>query len=124
MTRILARLTVLVFAITMAISAFAASAKTDTVVLYQAAQLNGKTIPAGEYTVKTEIKGSSAQVKFLQDRKEVASASGQTKDLGKRAPYAQIVLRDGNGVSSIQELDLGGTNTGVTFDSAMSPAGQ
>ena len=48
MTRILARLTVLVFAIGISISAFAGSTKTDTITLYHDAQLNGTTIPAGD----------------------------------------------------------------------------
>ena len=75
MTRILARLTVLIFAITMSITAFAGSTKTDTITLYHDAQLNGTTIPAGEYTVKCETTGNSAQVKFMKGKKEVASAS-------------------------------------------------
>jgi len=120
MTRILARLTVLVFAITMSITAFAGSTKTDTIVLYNDAQLNGTTIPAGEYTVKCETAGTSAQVRFMKGRKEVASASGQTKDLGRKAQNAQVVLQNG----SIQEVDLAGSMTGITFDSNMANAGK
>ena len=124
MTRILARLTMLVFATTISISAFAGSTKTDTIMLYHDAQLNGTTIPAGEYTVKCETNGTSAQVKFLKGGKEVASASGQTKDLGKKATQGQVVLLNGSGVPSIEEVDLGGSKTGVTFDSSMANAGK
>ena len=84
MTRILARVTVLVFAVTMSISAFAGSTKTDNITLYHDAQLNGTTIPAGEYTVKCETNGSTAQVKVMKGGKEVATASGQAKELGQQ----------------------------------------
>ncbi len=124
MTRILARLTVLALAIGISISAFAGSTKTDTITLYHDAQLNGTTIPAGEYTVKCETSGSSAQVKFMKGRKEVASASGQTKDLGSKSQNGQVVLQDGGGVPSITEVDLAGSTTGVTFDSSMANAGK
>ena len=124
MTRILARLTMLVFAVTISISAFAGSTKTDTVTLYNAVQLNGTTIPPGEYTVKCETNGTTAQVKFMKNGKEVVSARGQTKELSKKAQSAQLVLVDGNGAPSIEEVDLGGSKTGVTFDSSMANAGK
>lgn len=120
MTRILARLTVLVFAIGISINAFAGSTKTDTITLYHDAQLNGTTIPAGEYTVKCETTGNSAQVRFMKGGKEVASASGQAKELGSKAEHGQVVLQNG----SIQEVDLAGSKTGVTFDSSMANAGK
>lgn len=124
MTRILAPLTVLVVAITMSINAFAGPIKTGTITLYHDAQLNGTTIPAGEYTVKCETNGTSAQVKFLKGKKEVASASGQTKDLGMKTERGQVVLLNGSGLPSIEEVDLGGSKTGVTFDSSVANAGK
>ena len=124
MTRILARLTMLVFAVTISISAFAGSTKSDTVTLYQAAQLNGTTIPAGEYKVTCESNGTTAQVKFMKGKKEVASATGQTKELGKKPQSAQLIIADGGGVRSIEEVDLGGSTTGVTFDSSVANAGK
>jgi hypothetical protein len=120
MTRILARLNFLVFAIGISITAFAGSTKTDTITLYHDAQLNGTTIPAGEYTVKCETNGNSAQVKFMKGGKEVASASGQAKELGSKMYHGQVVLQNG----SIQEVDLAGSKTGVTFDSSMANAGK
>ena len=124
MTRILARLTVLIFAITMSIAAFAGSTKTDTITLYNDVQLNGTTIPAGDYTVKCETNGTSAQVRFIKGGKEVASASGQAKELDSKAEHGQLVLQNGGGVPSITEVDLAGSTTGVTFDSSMANAGK
>jgi hypothetical protein len=125
MTRILVRVTVALFAFSMSIGAFAAS-KSQTVTLFHDASLNGKTIPAGEYTVKCDTTGSTVQVKFLRDGKEVASATGQAKQLSTAPAHNQIVTQDGNGTATISEIDFSNTRTGVTFDSgsSMSNAGQ
>jgi hypothetical protein len=124
MTRNLIRAALFIFALAMTVSAFAAS-KSETVTLYHDAQLNGKTIPAGEYTVKCDTKGSTAQVKFLKSGKEVASANGQVKQLSNVPDHNQVVTQDGNGSATISEIDFGHSNTGVTFESAgMSTSGQ
>jgi len=123
MTRILARTAVFLFAVTMSINVFAGS-KSETVTLIHDAQLNGKTLPAGEYTVKCETSGSTAQVKFLKGTKEVASASGQVKQLANPPEWNQVVTQDGNGSSSISEIDFSHNKTGVVFDnSTMSSMG-
>jgi len=123
MTRTLARFTLLVFALTMSITAFAAS-KSESITLFHDAQLNGKTLPAGDYTVKCSTTGSTAQVQFLKNGKEVATANGQVKQLGNAPEHNQVVTQDGNGSASISEIDFAHSNTGVTFESAtMSSAG-
>jgi len=123
MTRTLARFTFLVFALSMSISAFAAS-KPETISLFQDAQLNGKTLPAGQYTVKYETTGSNAQVKFLRNGKEVASAKGQVKQLSAAPEHNQVITQDGNGSNTISEIDFAHSNTGLTFEnSAMAGAG-
>jgi hypothetical protein len=108
----------------MPLSAFAGS-KAQTVTLFHDAQINGKTLPAGEYTVKCDTTGSTAQVKFLKSGKEVATASGQVKQLSNTPEYNQIVTQDGGSVPTISEIDFGHSTQGVTFDStAMSSAGK
>ena len=114
MTRTLVRITMFIFVLTVSIGAFAGS-KSETVTLFQAAQLNGKTLPAGEYTVKCEKTGSNAQVSFLKNGKEVASANGQVKQLASAPEHNQIVTQDGNGSATISEIDFSHSNTGVTF---------
>ena len=124
MTRNLVRATLFIFALTMSIGAFAAT-KSETVTLYHDAQLNGKTLPAGEYTVKCDTAGSTAQVKFMKSGKEVASASGQVKQLSPAPEHNQVVVQDGNGGASISEIDFGHSGTAVSFDSAsMATAGK
>jgi protein-disulfide isomerase len=123
MTRTLARFTLLVFALTLSISAFAAS-KGQNVTFSRDVQLNGKTLPAGDYTVKCDTSGSTAQVQFLKAGKEVATATGQTKQLSFTPDYNQVVTTDGNGGRTLSEIDFAHSTTGVTFESgAMSSAG-
>ncbi len=128
MTRILARPTLFLLALTLtlAIGAFAAS-KSQSVTLYHDAQLNGKTLPAGDYTVKCDTTGSTAQVRFIRNGKEVATASGQVKQLTSAPETNQVVTLDGNGgPATITEIDFSNTKSGVTFETstAMSNAGQ
>lgn len=124
MTRTLVRAALFIFALTMSVSAFAGS-KSETVTLFHDAQLNGKTLPAGEYTVKCDTTGSTAQVKFMKSGKEVASANGQVKQLSNAPDHNQVVLQDGNGGATISEIDFGHSSTGVSFDtSSMATAGR
>jgi len=122
MTRTLARFTLLVFALTLSISAFAGS-KSETITLYHDAQINGKTLPAGEYQVKCNNTGSTSQVTFLRNGKEVATATGQVKQLSNTPDSNQIVTQDGNGSASISEIDFAHSKTGVSFESATMSAG-
>ena len=115
MTRTLARVALFIFAITLSISAFA-GAKSETVTLYNNVQVNGKTLPAGDYTVKYNTSGATAQVTFLRNGKEVAQATGQVRQLEKAPEYNQVVTQDGNGAASISEIDFSNTRTGITFD--------
>ena len=116
MTRLLVRATLFLVALTMSISAFAGS-KSESVLLFHPTQVNGKTLPAGEYTVKCETTGSNAQVKFLKDGKEVATANGQVKQLAAHPDHTQVVTQDAGSVSSISEIDFAHTGTAVSFDS-------
>lgn len=123
MTRTLAAFSFVILALSLSIGAFAAS-KSENITLFHDAQLNGKTLRAGEYTVKYDPSGSTAQVKFLRNGKEVASATGQVKQLANTPDHNQLLTSDGNGSATISEIDFAHTTTGVTFDSsAMSSAG-
>jgi len=123
MTRTLAAFTILAFALTLSVGAFAGT-KGQTITLYQDAQVNGKTLPAGDYTVKCDTTGSTAQVHFVRNGKEVASATGQVKQLSSAPDYNQVVTQDGNGNRSISEIDFANNKTGVTFEpAAMTSAG-
>jgi len=100
----------------MSISAFAGS-KSESVLLFHPTQVNGKTLPAGEYTVKCETTGSTAQVKFLKNGKEVATANGQVKQLASHPDHNQVITQDSGSASTISEIDFAHSGTAVSFDS-------
>jgi hypothetical protein len=123
MTRILARFALFVFALTLTTGAFAAS-KSQNFTLYHDSQLNGTTLPAGEYTVVYDTTGSNAQVKFMKGKKEMASATGQVKQLDKKPAYNQVVVTNEGGAQNISELDFHSSGTGISFVSSSANAGK
>ena len=117
MTRMLARGALIVFALTITISAFAGS-KTESMTLLHNAQLNGTTLPAGDYTVKYDASGSTCQVKVMKGNKTVATANGELKQLANKPQYDQVVLQDDSGgIPSISEMDFHSTGAAITFSS-------
>ena len=123
MTRISIRYAVLALALMLSLSALAKE-KSESVTLYHDATLNGANVPAGDYVVKYETNGSSAQVKFMQGGKEVASATGQLKNLSKKAQSNQVVIDTENNARNISEIDFGGKDTAISFSSASAAAGK
>ena len=116
MTRILPRVALLLFAVTMSLSAFAGS-KSESITLMHDVQLNGTTIPAGEYTVKYDANGSTCLVKVMQGGKTVATANGDLKHLAQKPDHNQVVLDETGGVRSVSEMDFSDTTTAITFGS-------
>jgi hypothetical protein len=116
MTRMLARLALLVLALTVSISAFAAS-KSQTVVLAHDTQLNGATIPAGQYKVKVDISGSTCVAKVMDGAKLVTTANCEVKQLDKKASDNMIIENNAGGVPSISEMDFHDSTTAITFSS-------
>ncbi len=123
MTRILVRGALVVFALALSITAFAGN-KSQTFTLYHDSQLNGTALPAGEYTVVYDMTGSNAQVKFMKGKKEVASATGQLKQLERKPAYNQVVVTNEGGSDAINELDFHGSTTGISFASSAASAGK
>ncbi len=117
MTRMLTRVALLVFAVTMSIGAFAGS-KSESLTLFHDAQLNGTTIPAGEYTVKYDPNGSTCLVKVMKGSKTVATATGELKQLTDKPQHDQVMLQDATGaVPSVTEMDFSNTKTAIAFSS-------
>jgi hypothetical protein len=123
MTKIPVRLALLALALTLSISAFA-KPKSESITLFQDATLNGATLPAGNYVVKYDVTGSNAQVKFMQGSKEVATANGQVKTLAKKPVSNQVLLNTEGNTRDISEIDFGGKDTAITFESAGATAGK
>src|SRR5690242_17022554 len=70
----------------LAINALAASnVHKGSLTIGDALQVNGTTLPAGDYTVHWEGTGPNVEVKFTQGRKVLATASAQLTDTGTKA---------------------------------------
>lgn len=123
MTRFLARTGLVLLALMLSLSAFA-KPKSETITLFHDATLGGTNLPAGQYVVKYDVNGNNAQVKFLRGSKEVASASGQVKTLTQKAASNQVVLNTDGNARSISEIDFGGKDTAISFESNGMPAGK
>jgi len=112
----LARIALLVFAVTMSLSAFAGS-KPESITLLHDVQLNGTTIPAGDYTVKYDTNGSTCLVKVMKGSKTVATANGELKQLTNKPAHNQVVLDDTGSGPAVSEMDFSNTSTAITFGS-------
>lgn len=114
-------LTILVCALTLAISALAA---TKSVLLSSDSMLNGQKLKAGEYKVDYKVDGQNAEVKFMRGNKTVASATGQVVALEK-APNDSTILRSNNpdGTSSITEIQFEKDKSAVRFAPDAPPKG-
>ncbi|HEY4900514.1 MAG TPA: hypothetical protein VIH91_06820 [Terriglobales bacterium] len=123
MTRFPVRTGFLVLAVMLSLSAFA-KPKTDTITLFDETTVSGTNLAAGQYTVKYDVNGSNAQVKFMKGNKEVASANGQVKNLPKKAESTQVVLNTEGKARSIAEIDFGGKDTAISFESSGTTAGK
>ncbi len=121
MTRMLARIALLVFAVTMSLSAFAGS-KPESITLLHDVQLNGTTIPAGDYTVKYDANGSTCLVKVMKGGKTVATANGELKQLANKPEHNQVVLDDTANGPAVSEMDFSNTATAITFVSSTTTA--
>ena len=122
MTRTLARLALLGLALGVSISAFAGS-KAESLTLMQDVQLNGTTIPAGDYTVKYDANGSTCLVKVMQGKKTVATANGELRQLAEKPRHNQAVLQtDTGGLPAVNEMDFSDSKTAITFSPGMTAA--
>lgn len=112
----------LALTLTFSLSALAGT-KSTNITLSQDVVVNGTTLPAGDYVVKYDVNGSSAQVKFTKAGKEVASANGQVKTLTKK-PFTNQVQLNGSGTPTISEIDFGGKDMAITFEGGAASAGK
>jgi hypothetical protein len=67
----------------------------------------GTKLPAGDYTVRYEIKGKIAEVTVLQGSKTVASTKAELVDRTDPAPYNSIVRTENtDGTSNLKEIQM------------------
>jgi hypothetical protein len=74
-----------------------------------ATQVNGTTLPAGDYTAKWEGSGPTVQVSIMQGRKVLATVPAQIVTLDRAASDTQAEVRNGsNGERELTALQFQG----------------
>lgn len=97
-------------------TAFAANGAA-TIKLFNAVQVNGKPLAAGEYKVKWDSHSPEADVTFLQDKTAVATAHAKLVDRDQAARETSVVTRlNSDGSQTIVEIRFEGKKSVLVFD--------
>ena len=107
-----------------AASAFAASdSHKSSFQISAATQVNGTTLPAGEYTAQWEGSGPTVQVNIMQGRKVVATAPAQVVTLDSKASDTQAeVLNGSKGERQLKVLQFAGKKFSLQLGSESAKA--
>jgi hypothetical protein len=95
-------------------AAFAGN-KPGSLYLSDAAQLNGKQLPAGTYQLKWEGNGPEVQVQFLQGRKVVATAPAKLEQATSKPAKDAAVIDNAGGSRTLSEARFAGKNYKLVF---------
>jgi hypothetical protein len=109
----------------LATSVFAANTHINkgSLQLQNSVTVSGKTVPAGDYSVKWEGTGSNVQVSILQGRKVVASTSARVVELDQSSNSDTTVLKNnGDGSKSLAEIRFGGKKYALAIDNESASA--
>jgi hypothetical protein len=94
-------------ALLLATSAFAANK--GSLMVSDPVTVSGKSLAAGEYTVKWEGNGPNVELNFLHGNKVVATTSARLIDLDRSAySNASVVKRNGDGSKTLSEIRFAG----------------
>ena len=95
-------------ALLLATSAFAANNK-GSLMVSDPVTVSGKSLAAGEYSVKWEGTGPNVELNILQGKKVVATIPARLIDLDRSAPgNTSVVKRNGDGSKTLSEIRFAG----------------
>ena len=98
-------------------SAFAADAQKASFEISAATQVNGTTLPAGEYTAQWEGSGPTVHVNILQGKKVVATAPAQLVALDRKASDTQAEVFNGSkGERELKVLQFAGKKVSLQLE--------
>jgi hypothetical protein len=107
---------VLALAVLLSTAAFAAS-KPGSLYLGEAAQLNGKQIPAGTYQLQWEGNGPAVQVYVMKGKQVVASAPARVEQVSNKPDQGAAVVDTAGGSRTLVEARFAGKNYKLVFPS-------
>jgi hypothetical protein len=112
--RILIPTAALFLSMGLSVGAFAKGKSVD-VEIFQTSQVAGTTLQPGSYTVVMNTTGSTADVTFRQNGKQVATVTGQLVQLPKKSGNTSVTLDRSSSVPTIAAIDFEGSQTEVSF---------
>jgi hypothetical protein len=110
----------------LATSVFAANTHNNkgSLQLLDSVTVSGKTVPAGDYSVKWEGTGDNVQLDILQGRKVVATASARIVALDQSSGSDSTVLKNnGDGSKALSEIRFGGKKYAIAIGDEAASAG-
>jgi hypothetical protein len=115
------KLVVLVVSLLLTVGAFAGDTHKASLQTLDTLQVNGKSLPAGEYKVTWEGNGPAVQLNILKNGQVVATSSAQVVELNnKPANDAAVTAVNPDGTKTLQEIRFAGKK----FAFALGPSAQ
>ena len=113
---------ILMLLVLIATSAFAGD---RAVTLRTATVVNGQKVPAGDYTMKYQIKGDKADVQLVKSNKVVASTTGNVVE-AKTVPASDGMVRMDNpdGTSTLKEIQFAKNSKVIRFEGEATAVGK
>jgi hypothetical protein len=90
----------------------------DTTVKFNSpTMVNGTKLAAGEYTVRYDIKGNTADVKIMQAQKTIATTTAAVVENKDKSPYDGVVRENkADGTVSLKEIQFANKKQVIRFE--------
>ncbi len=83
--------------------------------------VNGQKLAAGDYVIRYDIKGTTADVKIIQNQKAVITTTATVVENKDKAPYTGVVrVNNADGTASLKEIQMADKTQVIRFE--MAPA--
>ena len=99
---------VLALAVLVATSAFAGTSNKGSLHLSEAAQVNGQSVPAGDYQLRWEGTGANVEVSVMQGKKVVTKAPAKVVELKESFSNDATVVDHSGTTPSVTEVRFAG----------------
>jgi hypothetical protein len=115
------KLVVLAISLLLAVSAFASDTHKASLQTFNPVQVNGKSLPAGQYRLQWEGNGPNVQLNIMKNNKVVATTDAHVVQLSQKPSNdTAVTASNPDGSRTLQEIRF----AGKTFAFALGPADQ
>lgn len=113
-----AKSVVLALAVLVATSAFAGSMNKGSLHLSEAAQVNGQSVPAGDYQLRWEGTGANVEVSFMQGKKVVTKAPAKVVEVKDAFSHDATVVDRSAATPTVTEVRFAGKKYALSLGGA------